>query len=295
MQKAFKEWIDSIKQHRKGDTFSPHKPLTLLWALANTLRGEQFVEYNRNEKKLETFFKEVFGKTTIHYPLFRLSNDTSSKYPFWEISPKTIPVSSSGDITISDARNLNFKAGFSKDLYEYFKAHPSEVLSLIDYLLQENFPETLHEAILTLLNLPQGIEANSETTQIFSKKRDPEFRQKIMALYDNKCAFCDLKIYLNNSVLPLEAAHIKWKAYNGPCTPENGICLCPTHHYAFDKGLWSLTEDLNIVLSEGLLQNESTKKTLLDFSGKSIRPNILDRRFEPHRDFLLWHKQNILC
>lgn len=297
MHTEFGQWIDSIKQHRKGDTFSPHKPLTLLWALASALRGEQFIEYNRNERDLENFFKEVFGKTNIHYPLFRLVNDNMGDHSFWEISPSEMPKTPSGDISISDARRLNFKAGFSLSFFQYLQKNPSDALFYINYLLHENFPETLHETILTLLNIkiPQGYEsAQLNLLQSFSKKRDPEFRSKVMAIYDNKCAFCDLKIYFNNTAVSLEAAHIKWKAYNGPCDANNGLCLCPTHHYAFDKGFWSLSDDLKIVVSDLLQENNTTKKFFHDFHGKSIKDNLLDKRFEPSADYILWHKHNIL-
>lgn len=41
----------------------------------------------------------------------------------------------------------------------------------------------------------------------------------------------------DNASVGLEAAHIKWKQFGGPCEIPNGLALCAIHHKAFDKGI----------------------------------------------------------
>lgn len=50
----------------------------------------------------------------------------------------------------------------------------------------------------------------------------------------------------------IEAAHIYWKAYGGPCVVNNGLTLCSLHHDAFDKVAFELDEILTIRISGGI-------------------------------------------
>ncbi|PIP95053.1 MAG: hypothetical protein COW00_17840 [Bdellovibrio sp. CG12_big_fil_rev_8_21_14_0_65_39_13] len=124
-------------------------------------------------------------------------------------------------------------------------------------------------------------------------KRDPLFRKRVLAIYDNRCAFCHLKIKLNHNDLSMEAAHIMWKARGGPCTEQNGLSLCPTHHYTFDKGVWSLDPNYKIILSSSLLLDKRSDLFFEPFKGQAITDSILDDNFLPHQKFLKWHGENI--
>jgi predicted restriction endonuclease len=53
--------------------------------------------------------------------------------------------------------------------------------------------------------------------------------------YGYKCAICGYDRFVN-------CCHIKRRANTGDDSIENGIVLCPNHHYEFDYGLISLKE-----------------------------------------------------
>ncbi len=74
--------------------------------------------------------------------------------------------------------------------------------------------------------------------------RDSDFRRKVTVAYDHKCAVTGLQLRL------IEAAHILPVGADGS-TDEvtNGICLSPTYHRAYDRGLIYLTEDRRMVIS----------------------------------------------
>ncbi len=56
----------------------------------------------------------------------------------------------------------------------------------------------------------------------------------------------------DNASVGLEAAHIKWKQFGGPCEIPNGLALCAIHHKAFDKGSIGLDESMRVLVSEAV-------------------------------------------
>jgi len=75
--------------------------------------------------------------------------------------------------------------------------------------------------------------------------RDSDFRRKVTVAYDRKCAVSGLQLRL------IDAAHILPVGADGS-TDEvtNGICLSPTYHRAYDRGLIYLTNDRRMVIND---------------------------------------------
>lgn len=74
--------------------------------------------------------------------------------------------------------------------------------------------------------------------------RDSDFRRKVTVAYDRKCAVTGLQLRL------IDAAHILPVGAEGS-TDEvtNGICLSPTYHRAYDRGLIFLTGDYRMKIN----------------------------------------------
>lgn len=72
--------------------------------------------------------------------------------------------------------------------------------------------------------------ARGQTARVFS--------QQVRAAYDHTCAFCGLRLPTMPGVLSgVDAAHIlAWSDYDLDVV-TNGICLCKTHHWAFDQAI----------------------------------------------------------
>jgi putative restriction endonuclease len=74
--------------------------------------------------------------------------------------------------------------------------------------------------------------------------RDPRFRRNVLEADEGTCVACGMQMGL------VEAAHIVPHAHpQAPGGVENGICLCPLHHAAFDAGLLVLDEDFTFRLN----------------------------------------------
>lgn len=119
--------------------------------------------------------------------------------------------------------------------------------------------------------------------------RDRIFRSKVLQAYDSTCAFTSLKLINGGGRAEAEAAHIRPVEKNGPDIVANGIALSGTVHWMFDRGLLSLTDDLEILVSRHI-NDQSGLQHLLNPSGRASPPSHLSMR--PHPRFLEWHRQN---
>jgi hypothetical protein len=127
---------------------------------------------------------------------------------------------------------------------------------------------------------------------INSAKRDKVFRQIILKEYDFTCAVCEMKFLLGN-LFEVTASHIVSKKDNGTDDPRNGLALCRTHHWAFDVGIFSLSDNYEMLLSPSLVKAETRNFDLLNLKGKRISlPK--HKQIWPHPKSLLWHRNEIL-
>jgi putative restriction endonuclease len=127
-------------------------------------------------------------------------------------------------------------------------------------LYLENFSEMHQSSEETLLNLIAQSDNLGETEKngkeilidnekfVLTKQRqirDHNFRKRIYSVYENRCAFSGIQLDLT------EAAHIIPHSHElGTDEIQNGICLSPLHHKAFDAGLVYIDEEYNIKINK---------------------------------------------
>lgn len=119
--------------------------------------------------------------------------------------------------------------------------------------------------------------------------RDRIFRRIVLRAYSERCAISGLKLINGSGRAEVAAAHIKPVEENGPDIISNGIALSGTVHWMFDRGLLSLSDELQILVSRQANDPEGIK-ALINRSGYAFVPQ---RSFErPHPTFLRWHREN---
>jgi putative restriction endonuclease len=79
--------------------------------------------------------------------------------------------------------------------------------------------------------------------------RDRVFRRIVLDAYDCRCAITGLRFINGGGRAEVQAAHIKPVEANGPDIITNGIALSGTAHWMFDRGLISLSDDLDVLVS----------------------------------------------
>ena len=119
--------------------------------------------------------------------------------------------------------------------------------------------------------------------------RDRVFRRIVLRAYDERCAITGLKLINGMGRAEVAAAHIQPVDASGPDIVSNGIALSGTAHWMFDRGLISLADDLEIIISRQTNDPESVR-SILNKTGRAIEPGRTSDR--PHPHFLKWHRDH---
>jgi putative restriction endonuclease len=119
--------------------------------------------------------------------------------------------------------------------------------------------------------------------------RDRVFRRVVLRAYDERCAVTGLKLINGMGRAEVAAAHIRSVEANGPDIVSNGIALSGTSHWMFDRGLISLTDDLEILISRQTNDPESVR-SMINKTGRALEPPRASDR--PHPHFLRWHREH---
>lgn len=117
--------------------------------------------------------------------------------------------------------------------------------------------------------------------------RDRIFRRTVLRAYSERCAISGLKLINGRGRAEVAAAHIRPVEENGPDIVSNGIALSGTVHWMFDRGLLSLSDDLQILISRHTNDQDSVR-ALINKSGYAFAPGRPTER--PHPHFLKWHR-----
>jgi len=118
--------------------------------------------------------------------------------------------------------------------------------------------------------------------------RKQAFRRIVLRAYNERCAFTGLRLINGSGRAEVDAAHIRPVEHDGPDTVHNGIALSGTAHWMFDRGLLSLSDDLEILISRQVNDIESVQ-ALINKDGRAIPPQ---RKIDwPHPRYLEWHRE----
>jgi predicted restriction endonuclease len=186
---------------KQGDQRAPHKPLLVLYALGRWQRGLTEVTFREAEPDLKALLQE-FGppRKSDHpeQPFWRLQRDG-----VWNVrAPSRLPLKTGDTIPrVNALRSPEVRAGFSGDVQAALGDDPGLVASIGSRILEQHFPESVHQDILDAVGL------TLETT-VTRRKRDPEFRRRVLNAYEYRCAVCGFDVRLGSISIALDAVHI---------------------------------------------------------------------------------------
>ncbi len=266
-------WLDrvgALRQWRQHGERAPHKPLLLLYALGRLrTNGPNPISFASAEPKLAALLDE-FGpprKTTAAYPFRRLANDDS----LWIVET---PTGEEPGESPARLRDLAATGRLDESFARALEQDPGLLILIARYLLEDNWPPSLHDEIATAV----GLDLDTEEVTLVRKRladvvrrRDPGFRERVLMAYEYQCAICGFDGRLDNAVVGLDAAHVRWWSDEGPDSVDNGTCLCNLHHVLFDKGVLGVTSEHEITVSKRFVGRSATARALvLDLVGRPI-------------------------
>lgn len=271
---------------QRGSERAPHKPLLILLALGALSRGEKSLSFEQAEPRLVELLKE-FGpaRKAYHpeYPFWRLQNDG-----LWVVTADEAMRSraSNNDPPRSELRRANAQGAFTEDVQRALLQQPATIGAVAHQVLEQSFPETLHQDILDAVGLDDSV------TVATRRRRDPNFRRAVLVAYQFRCAMCGLDLRVGTLTVGLEAAHIKWHQAHGPDSVDNGIAFCSLHHKLFDFGAFTVADDHRVLVSEQVNGSPAVDDVLLKHHGRVM---TLPRRQEelPKPEFLSWHLSEV--
>ena len=189
---------------------------------------------------------------------------------------------------------LRGTSGHLPDAYaKALLASENLVATVVQMILDAHFPESLHDDILAAVGLTSfnaNIFAEEQAPYGLVRKRDPRFREIVLRAYEHRCAVTGFQAALGGSYFGCEAAHIKWHAYEGPDTLENGLSMEPTLHKLFDAGAWSLTDDRRILVSANFTGTDEAVMKIRSLHGQPLREPQPGMPLVSTK-FIRWHRE----
>jgi hypothetical protein len=166
----------------------------------------------------------------------------------------------------------------------------SEVSGLLGTDLSDDFIETA----LRLESLEEWVPFAAEDRAVYHisrQKRDAAFRSIVLANYGHTCAVTGQKFHSPRHV-EADGAHIIGKEVRGTHDPRNGIALSKSAHWAFDRGIFTISDQYEVIVNP-----KASAASIANFPAIDIdRRKILlpdDRYYRPHAEALIWHKQEV--
>lgn len=277
----FKDKIQNLSIWKKGGQRAPHKPLLILYALAQLQASkERFIPYKEVKEKLSNLLIEFGPKRMSQHPeepFVRLKNDG-----IWDLTNESVInlKNPSNRILLDNAVG----GGFNEEAFSLLKGNNSLIREIAELILNQHFPDTVHEDILNHIGL--DLEFSGK------RVRNPQFREKILRAYEYSCAVCGFNVRLGNNLVGVEAAHIKWHQAGGPDIEKNGIALCSMHHKLFDRGVFAISEDNVFLLAEEAHGTNGFNEWLFKYHGKKIRQPI-HPDYYPQNTYVDWHIREV--
>lgn len=119
--------------------------------------------------------------------------------------------------------------------------------------------------------------------------RDRTFAEAVKVAYNKTCAMTGLRIINGGGRPEVQAAHIRPVAEKGPDSVRNGLALCSTVHWMFDRGLISLNDDFAILKTKEGIPEAIDR--MLKPEGHILLPDRPD--LYPHPSFLKFHREQV--
>ncbi|HRO75462.1 MAG TPA: HNH endonuclease [Crocinitomicaceae bacterium] len=291
---------------------APHKPILLLSIIRLFEKGIFTNNQIHILPELVTSFKSNWSKLVVtnHFPIFAMPFYHMNSEPFWNLianvgCEKWIESKSSmrslGNLTTAVNCAL-----IDNELAELLLQPESRDVLKIS-ILDRYFPETKSNygnngnddlpnvSILNepseeykrkIIELKNQVDENAFQEEVFI--RGGLFKREIPKIYNNTCAITGLRIDAITNISMVDACHIVPFSEGYDDTLTNGIALCPNLHRAFDRGLISISDNYEVILSKTFVENQSIYN-LSQFEGKQILlPNKLE--FYPNLENLSQHR-----
>ncbi len=239
-------------------------------------------------------------------PFYHLQSDG-----FWHLVPRpgkeTIVEAGVALRSISKLQENTLGARLDDDLFHLLQSDDARH-ELRCVLVETYFAPVLHTPVLdqSVVNFDsylyeRQLEQEVKTSNFQLVKPEDEekpsrtqgFRRIVVATYNHTCATCGIRIINREGYSIVVAAHIIPHHQSHNDDPRNGLSLCQSCHWVFDRGLITIRADsYRIQLSPQLKAGDIAPGYLADLRGSEIRLPA-EAPLYPHPLALEWHRKYV--
>jgi putative restriction endonuclease len=284
--------LASLRQHQQGGRRSPHKPLLVLLALGRlSVTGSSALPWSTVETQLSDLIAE-FG------PASKTSRAQSAAYPFtrlradgvWTLD-HPVPMDNVGPLSA-----YHVVGRFEASLESALRHDPALVQSAARALVESHFPATVASDVLAAVGFDpdevlRAADVVPDPDDAAKRRRDAGWRAAVLQAWDRQCAFCGYDGQLRGASVGVEAAHVRWFAFDGPDSLDNGLALCVLHHKLFDLGAIGLDPTLRIRVSAAFTARTSAGRALYDLHDRELKPR--PGTAVPAERHVAWHRREV--
>lgn len=181
----------------------------------------------------------------------------------------------------------------SESGWQFVQRHPPEAIAIQPHEIEEQEAQ-LHKVVSEPFQ-PFDLSPRKSYSLRQSFVRDRAFRKIVTFQYDYYCAICEFRLATPEKIYEADAAHIIPKGQQGSDDPRNGLSLCRTCHWLFDKGIVSVdARDLSVLVAS-YLQKEArdpSVRQVLEYRNRRIR-SVKNHQYAPSPQALQWHNRQI--
>lgn len=300
----WQRWLErfyNLRRDKRGSHERPHKPVLLLALLDLLDRGVVAQNEFPLSPDLIKTFKRYFevvrqgdDQPTIENPFFHLSGDG-----FWQLVPKQSgaalyePGNASRAPTLTALRQVYGR--FDDALWTAFLADAHSRHLLREALIARYFPGERDQLAAVAGEHPAT--PREDALRDEPPGRDGAFRHTILEIYDYRCAACGIRVKIDADLFLVEAAHIIPFGVSRNDKPDNGLALCPNHHWAMDRfliapcpdskrraGIWRVGSALDVRI-EG-------QRELVALGNQPVIPPR-EEKFYPAIESLRWREEHL--
>ena len=245
----FENEIEKLKVNKVGNVISLHKPLLLLFTISEIVHGHknEFV-YDSIESNLSFLISKYGLKNTLRtnpqYPFIYLA----SSQHLWTCSRDKAELKYPGAASRNEL--LGSIGRLTPEFYRFLQISQN-AKHCIQKILHQYWSDAYHEEILRDL----GIYELDEPAILIKRDRSKRFVEDVLDAYERKCAICQQSIRLADTLIGIDACHVKPIQHFGDDLVSNGIALCKIHHWALDRGAISFSDEMRLIVSKKLNGN----------------------------------------
>jgi putative restriction endonuclease len=277
---------------------APHKPLLLLAVL-------ELLETGRITDGWVNLEAELVLRFQNYWPIVQSRRDNKGdvRMPFHALGTDGVWAVFDHDGRPSRARVTSVRARLPDDLLILLGDAPFRArLRLL--LVTTYFPADEQVALFAAL----GFEGAADTAEIqqFAEEtpdryrivcevgRSARFKTTVVSGYRFACALTGYRLTTAEQAGIVEAAHIHALSSSRNNDPDNGLALTPTAHALFDLGLWSVTDDLRVLVKPEAAFVETSPPGGFGLRALHNRPLHLDphAKLRPGTPHLAWHRRH---